>query len=226
MTILELRNLSVGYSGIAAVQDLDISVSAGEIVAVLGPNGAGKTTTVMGIAGLLRPLRGAVIWKGETMAARPHKRARAGMGIVLEGRQVFRQLTVEENLRLGLGTVDDAVAAFPELRDLLPRKAGLLSGGEQQMIILGRTLACKPSLLVVDELSLGLAPVIVRRLFGAFREFADRGVGVLVVEQHAQMILALADRAYILRQGKLQYAGAASTLITDRSVLQQAYFSG
>lgn len=226
MTILELRDYSAGYNGTPAVHDLNITVAEGEIVALLGPNGAGKTTTVLGIAGMLRPLGGAVVWRDKVTRARPHERARTGMGIVLEGRQIFRQLTVEENLRLGLGPVSDAVAAFPELERLLPRKAGLLSGGEQQMMLLGRTLAAKPSLLVVDELSLGLAPVIVRRLFGIFREIADRGIGVLVVEQHARMILEIADRAYVLRRGATRYSGPARTLVEDQSVLRRAYFSG
>jgi len=181
-SLVAVRGLDAGYGDLAAVRALDLEVRAGEVVALLGPNGAGKTTTLLTIAGELAPLAGEVSCLGSSPRAPLQARVRRGLGFVPEERAVFTSLSAGANLRLRRGATKGAVELFPELAPLLRRRAGLLSGGEQQMLTLGRALAGDPKLLLVDELSLGLAPLVVRRLLLAVRAAADRGVGVLLVE--------------------------------------------
>jgi ABC-type branched-subunit amino acid transport system ATPase component/ABC-type branched-subunit amino acid transport system permease subunit len=224
--LIEARDLSSGYGALAAVRGIDLSVRPGEVVALLGPNGAGKTTTLLTLAGELTPLGGEVIWQGSTRVAPLHSRARRGLAFVPGERGVFAGLTTIGNLRLGRGTVEAACGHFPELELLLHRRAGLLSGGEQQMLTLARALAGQPRLLLADELSLGLAPLVVRRILGAVREAANAGVGVLLVEQHARDALEIADRAYVLRNGRIEFAGDAEELRRDPAALRAAYLTG
>jgi sulfate-transporting ATPase len=227
--LLAARGLHAGYGDLAAVRDLDLSVAAGEVVALIGPNGAGKTTTLLTLAGELAPLRGEVQWAGRVVSARRaplYRRAREGLAFVPEERAVIPVLSTGANLRLGRGSVEDAVAFFPELEPLLRRRAGLLSGGEQQMLSLARALASKPRVLLIDELSLGLAPMLVARLLAAVRAAADRdGVGVLLVEQHAVEALAHADRVVVLRRGQVEMAGSAADLLGRLSALESAYLT-
>jgi branched-chain amino acid transport system ATP-binding protein len=226
---LRLDGLAAGYDGIPVVRDLDLHVAPGEVVALLGPNGAGKTTTLMTVAGLLAPIGGAIEVDGEAVAGRPaHKLARAGVALVPEGRSLFFGLTVTEHLKLAEGreplAKGELMTLLPELQKCLGRKAGVLSGGEQQMLAVGRALVSRPRLLLVDEMSLGLAPVIVERLLPILRRVAaDLGAGVLFVEQHVALALKVADRAYVLNHGRLVLEGAASELRDQPDVLKSSY---
>jgi len=220
--VLELRSLSAGYGGRAVVHDLELTVSPGEIVALLGANGAGKSTTLLTVAGELPPLSGEVRWLGSPIVGALHKRARAGMAFVPEERSVLKSLSVKDNLLLGSGGIEPVIELFPELGALLHRSAGLLSGGEQQMLTLARALAGKPKALVLDEISLGLAPAIVERLFTALRRSADEdGVAILLVEQQARRALRFADRWYLLRRGVIAATGDSHT---DLPSLTDLYF--
>jgi branched-chain amino acid transport system ATP-binding protein len=214
--IVELRNLSVGYSGVPVVSDLDVTVAAGEVVAMLGPNGAGKTTILHTIAGLLRPIAGQVLFDGRPLSGELHARARRGIALVTEERAVIRRLSAEENLRLGTRNVPLALTLFPELRPLLRRKAGLLSGGEQQMLVLARVLANRSRLLLVDEVSFGLGPLIVKRLLGA---------AVLMVEQHPAMALQISDRGLVLSHGRVQLEGPGPELLSRLPEIEEAYLA-
>jgi sulfate-transporting ATPase len=225
-TLLSVRGLAAGYGDLAAVRDLDLDVLAGEVVALLGPNGAGKTTTLLTIAGELAPLAGTIECLGIPARAPLHRRVRGGLGFVSEERAVFSSITTLGNLRLGRGAGARALEVFPELEALLKRRAGLLSGGEQQMLTLGRALASDPRLLLVDELSLGLAPIVVQRLLRAVRAAADQGVGVLLVEQHAGEALSIADRVIVLRHGRVVMQGSAAELRDHVGDLESAYLSG
>jgi sulfate-transporting ATPase len=223
--LIEARGLSAGYGDLAAVRDLDLAVLPGEIVALLGPNGAGKTTTLLTLAGELRPLAGEVRFLGSQRTVAVHVRARRGLAFVPEERGVIAALSTNGNLRLGRGAVAGALELFPELAPLLRRRAGLLSGGEQQMLTLGRALAAEPQLLLVDELSLGLAPRVVERLLGAVRAAADRGVGVLLVEQHVADALSVADRAVVLAHGRVALTGTADEMREHMSALESTYLT-
>jgi branched-chain amino acid transport system ATP-binding protein len=224
--LIEARGLSAGYGDLAAVRDLNLVVRPGEVVALLGPNGAGKTTTLMALAGELKPLQGDVLWRGQADARPLHRRAREGLALVPEERSVFMQLSTAENLRLGTGSTEAALAMFGELTPLLARRAGLLSGGEQQILTLARALAGKPALLLADELSLGLAPLIVERLLLAVRRAADVGLGVILVEQQVGRALDVADRVCVLSRGQVTFLGTPEELRDDWSQLESSYLSG
>ena len=218
--LLELRSLTSGYGDLAAIRDVSLTLHVGEIVALFGPNGAGKSTTMSAAVGVLPIMSGEVLWLGGSRPKNLCAFSRNGLAFVPEGRSVISSLSVQDNLRLGKGGVDGAVAYFPELEKLLSRPAGLLSGGEQQMLSLGRALATQPKALLADEVSLGLAPIIVDRLFNAIRQAsADSGMGVLLVEQQPRRALAVADRWYLLQNGQLIGDGLAG----DTSLLDDSY---
>jgi branched-chain amino acid transport system ATP-binding protein len=221
--VLQAKDLYAGYRGVPCVRGLDLAVHPGEIVVVLGPNGAGKTTTLLTLAGALPALGGEVLVRGEPAPAALHRRIRDGLGVVPEERSVTSSLSVRSNLRIGPGPVERALELFPELRPLLRRRAGLLSGGEQRMLATARALAAEPSVLLADELSLGLAPKIVTRLMFALRDAADRGAGILLVEQHARQALAVADRAYILQRGRVTWSGSAADARQNLRRVEGAY---
>ena len=228
-TLLEINDLNTGYNGVSVVRGLNLHVNAGEVVALLGPNGAGKTTTLLTTSGLVPIISGEIKVFGKSVKGRrPHLIAREGLAHVPEGRALFYQLTVGENLRLGAARgaadVKQALAYFPILAEIMDRRAGLLSGGEQQMLAMARALTVKPKLLMVDEMSLGLAPIIVERLLPILRTIAvETGAGVLLVEQHVNMALQVADRAYILSHGELVTEGDAKELASNRSLLEASY---
>jgi branched-chain amino acid transport system ATP-binding protein len=213
--VLELDDLSVNYGSVPAVRKLDLTVGNGEIVGLIGPNGAGKSTTLHAITGLVRPRSGDIRLAGVSIVGRkPETIARAGIALVPEGRRIFAELTVEENLRLGLvgRTRRDGIeqdrewveGLFPVVREFRTRQAGLLSGGQQQQLAIARALVASPSVLLLDEPSLGLAPTIVDVVFDALTRIRDRGVTVLLVEQRAQRTVALADRTYVMTNGEMR----------------------
>jgi branched-chain amino acid transport system ATP-binding protein len=227
--LLELVGLDAGYAGTAVVRELDLTVFEGEVVALLGANGAGKTTTLLTAAGVLPVLGGDAFVLGRSVRGqRPYQLVRRGLAFVPEQRGLFATLTVAENLRLarrrGAPCWTDVIPLFPALQNLLDRRVGLLSGGEQQMLALAKALVLQPRLLLVDELSLGLAPILVDRLLQMMRTTAkEKGIGVLLVEQHAQMALTVADRAYVLRRGRRAFAGPAAELAERPDLLHTSY---
>jgi branched-chain amino acid transport system ATP-binding protein len=223
---LALNRLSAGYDRAAVVRDLTLTIDPGEVVALIGANGAGKTTTLRTISGLVKPMGGFVRLSGEDLAGvSPTARVRRGIVHVPQGRGIFFGLTVAEHFRLdGLRDPEAAFAHFPALRDLGDRRAGLLSGGEQQMLAISRALVREPRVLLLDELSLGLAPVIVERLLPVVREFAStRGTAVLLVEQHVHLALEIADRGYVLSHGELVATDSAERLRADSALLTASY---
>jgi branched-chain amino acid transport system ATP-binding protein len=232
---LAVRDLFAGYRGVPVVRELSLEVRPGEVVALLGPNGAGKTTTLETIAGLNRPISGTVELSGENIGGKPaYVLARRSLALVPEGRALFPGLTVREHLRLAggrdsahsrrAGREEELLEMLPELRKCLGRKAGLLSGGEQQMLAVGRALVTRPRLLLVDEMSLGLAPVIVERLLPILRRAADElGSSVLFVEQHVALALEISDRAYVLSLGRIRLEGPAAELRERRELLAASY---
>jgi branched-chain amino acid transport system ATP-binding protein len=224
--LIECAGLSAGYGSMAVVRDLDLHVHAGEVVALLGANGAGKTTTLLTLAGELPPLAGEVRLRGRPTGAPMHARCRAGVSFLTEERSVIMSLTALENLRLANVSPAVATELFPELRPLLKRTAGLLSGGEQQMLSLARALGRRPEVLVADELSLGLAPMVVERLLTSVRQAADeRGVGVLLVEQHVRQALRFADRVYVMERGRVTLSGAVAEVRDQIEEVEAAYLS-
>jgi ABC-type branched-subunit amino acid transport system ATPase component len=228
-TVLAIEGLTAGYDQAAVIRELDLTVEAGEVVALLGANGAGKTTTLRAISGIVRPISGRISLAGEDLASvSASARARLGIAHVPEGRGIFYGLTVAEHFRLGhrREQLDEAMAYeyFPKLSELRTRRVGLLSGGEQQMLAVARALARHPQLLLLDELSLGLAPVIVERLLPVVRDYAvESGCGVLLVEQHVHLALEVANRGYVLSHGEIVLHNRAAELRADHQLLIASY---
>jgi branched-chain amino acid transport system ATP-binding protein len=228
--VLEVDGLTAGYDGAAVVRGLELAVQPGEVVALLGANGAGKTTTLRAVSGLVHPLEGSIRFAGQDLVrVSASARARLGIAHVPESRGLFFGLTVAEHLRLGYRRerldADVAYRYFPALVELRDRRCGLLSGGEQQMLAVGRALARRPALLLLDELSLGLAPVIVEGLLPVVRAYAEEsGCGVVLVEQHIELALTIADRAYVLSHGEIVLRGRADELRTNHDLLISSYF--
>ncbi len=221
--VVTAEGLTAGYGDLAAVRDIDLSVNRGEIVALFGPNGAGKSTTLLALVGVLTPMKGTVAWMGEPTAAPLHKRIRQGLAFVPEEKSLVMGMSVKDNLRLGRGELTTALDMFPELGKILNRRAGVLSGGEQQMVTLGRAIASRPAALVVDELSLGLAPIVVNRLLDGLRAVArDLDIAVLLVEQQARRAMDVADRWYLLKNGRVCGSGDADS---STELLEETYFS-
>jgi branched-chain amino acid transport system ATP-binding protein len=227
--VLSIEGVSAGYGEADVIRGIDIEVARGNIVALLGPNGAGKTTTLRAISGIIKPSAGTVRYKGEDLAKlSATQRARAGIAHVPEGRGIFFGLTVAEHLRLGYRgeTIDPDVvySYFPALGVLRDRPVGLCSGGEQQMLAVARNLARRPELLLLDELSLGLAPLIVERLLPVVRDYArDHDCGVLLVEQHVSLALEVADTCYVLSHGDIVLHESAATVRKNQDLLVASY---
>ena len=234
--MLTIKNLNVYYGAIHAVKDLNMEVGDGEIVTLSGSNGAGKSTTLHTISGLIKPKTGSILYKGEEIVGVPaHKLVGRGLVQVPEGRHVFAEMTVMENLDMGayLRTDKDGIARdkekvfekFPRLKERISQTAGTLSGGEQQMLAMGRALMSRPQLLILDEPSMGLAPLLVREIFSIIKDFNSDGTTVLLVEQNANMALSIADRAYVLETGRVVLSGTAAELAASEAV-QKAYLGG
>ena len=236
--MLSVRELVVGYGPVTALAGIDLEVAAGEIVCVIGPNGAGKTTLMKTAAGLLRPRAGTIDLDGSPLAPGAVKRVRAGIALVPEGRHVFAPLTVRDNLELGayvrLARGERSEVAldlariyeiFPRLKERAAQAAGLLSGGEQQMVAIGRALMGRPRLLLLDEPSMGLAPLVVEEIFGVIRRLHAEGTTVLVAEQNARMALSVAQRGYVIEAGRVVRTDAAAALENDPAV-REAYLGG
>ncbi|MFM7537471.1 MAG: ABC transporter ATP-binding protein [Acidimicrobiales bacterium] len=234
--LIDIKDLSTGYGGVPVVRGLNLEVFPGEVVALLGPNGAGKTTTLLTISGILRPIAGAVNVLGEAvLGGKAYRTARRGLAHVAEDRSLFFDLTVTENIRLGLtgnkagrkAALDRAMDLFPALAPLRTRRAGLLSGGEQQMLAMARALVSEPKVLLVDEMSMGLAPIIVERMMPIVRRIANEtSTAVLIVEQHVHMALSIADRGYVMNHGNLVLEGTADELRSRRDLLEASYLGG
>jgi branched-chain amino acid transport system ATP-binding protein len=228
-SVLECRKLAAGYLGRPVLRDFDMEVSAGEILAVLGPNGAGKTTLLLTLAGILPRLGGSVSLLGHPLrTARPHQVTRLGLVLVPDDRALFTTLTAQENLLLGRRrggmSIADVLAYFPVLGKRLNVKAGALSGGEQQMLAVGRALVQGPKVLLLDEMSMGLAPVIVESLLTGLRKIASESrAAIVLVEQHVTLALEAADRAIVLAHGEVTLSGTAASLAADPAQLERAY---
>ncbi|HQZ46012.1 MAG TPA: ABC transporter ATP-binding protein [Usitatibacteraceae bacterium] len=232
MSLLALERVEVHYGGIRAVKGIDLTVEPGELVCLIGANGAGKTTTLRAITGLAHA-GGRIVYDGKDIAGRkPHEIARMGIALVPEGRGVFAQLTIEENLAMGAYTrseraaiaedVDRVFGLFPRLKERRRQTAGTMSGGEQQMLAIGRALMSRPRLLLLDEPSMGLAPIMVERIFEVIRLIASEGVTMLLVEQNARLALEASRRAYVLESGLVTLSGEAAALLHD-PLVRQAY---
>jgi len=234
--LLALTGLRVEYGGIKALRGIDLAVKKGEIVAMIGANGAGKTTTLKSIVRLLPIAGGSIRYAGrDVLAMSTEDVVAAGVSLVPEGRAIFPNLTVKENLELGAflhrdakamrETLEDVTALFPRLAERMRQEGGTLSGGEQQMLAIGRALMARPSLLLLDEPSLGIAPKLVQQIFQAIRAIAEAGVTILLVEQNTRIALATSDRAYVLRTGEVALSGPAAELAKDPEI-QAAYLGG
>ena len=223
--LLRTEGLVAGYGDVTVVRDLDLEVGESEIVTLLGPNGAGKTTTILTLAGELRPLGGTVRCLGLDGNPALHHRARAGLALVTDERAVFMRMTVRQNVRVFRTSTQAVIELFPELEPHLDRPVALLSGGQQQMLALGLALAKEPAVILVDELSMGLAPIIVDRLFAALRTAADQGAGVLLVEQHVHKAMTIADRVYVMDRGRISITGSADELRHRVDEIQSSYLA-
>lgn len=233
MAMLEVKDIEVYYGVIQAIKGISFEVNEGEVIALIGANGAGKTTTLHTITGLLSPKKGSVTFEGQDITKVPaHKIVSLGMAHVPEGRRVFAELTVYQNLKMGAYTRMDKAEIeetlqmvykrFPRLEERKNQLAGTLSGGEQQMLAMGRALMSHPKIILMDEPSMGLSPIFVNEIFEIIKEVSQDGTTVLLVEQNAKKALSIADRAYVLETGKVTLEGAASDLLHDESV-QKAY---
>ncbi|WP_338898852.1 ABC transporter ATP-binding protein [Streptomyces sp. TG1A-60] len=223
-TLLELKGLRVSYGAIEAIKGIDLTVAEGEIVALLGGNGAGKTTTLRTISGMLQPRQGEVCLRGQRIdGIKSHELVQFGVGHVPEGRRVFATMSVRENLEMGAyrfksvdsADMDRVFKLFPRLAERRSQQAGTLSGGEQQMLAIGRALMSRPELLLLDEPSMGLAPLIVQQIFEIVQEINEQGTTVLLVEQNATQALGLANRGYVLETGSIAMSGDAQGLLAD-----------
>ena len=232
MSLLEVQDLHVYYGSIHAIKGISFHVEKGEIVTLIGANGAGKSTTLNTVSGLLKPGDGSVFFDGSSIVGVPaHKIVGKGMALCPEGRRIFAQLSVEENLEMGAFTrpgseIKDSMERvyenFPRLKERYKQTAGTLSGGEQQMLAMGRALMSKPDLMMLDEPSMGLAPILVDQIFEIIKKLHKNGTTILLVEQNAQMALSIADRAYVLETGKIVNEGTGAELLHDDSV-RKAY---
>lgn len=236
MSILHVEDLNVYYGAIHAVKGVSFDVEEGEIVSLIGANGAGKSTTLNTVAGLLKPREGKVEFEGESLlGVAPHKLVSKGLALCPEGRRVFLQMSVRENLEMGAFTRTDAAeiaesleevfTRFPRLKERENQSAGTLSGGEQQMLAMGRAMMSRPRLLMLDEPSMGLSPILTQEIFSIIKDLHEAGTTILVVEQNARMALGIADRAYVLETGKVSMSGDAKELANDDRV-RQAYLGG
>ncbi|OHV39228.1 MULTISPECIES: ABC transporter ATP-binding protein [Pseudofrankia] len=224
---LEVRGLTAGYGALAVIHDVTFTVGKGEIVGLLGRNGAGKTTTLMAIAGFLGKYTGEVLVEGVPLTGPSYRRSRGQIGIMVEGRSVFGTLTVRQNLQMAGVDVDEAVELFPELRPKLPLRAGVLSGGEQQMLALARTVGRRPSVLLIDELSFGLAPAVSERILERLRSVATAlSAGVVLVEQHIHFAASFVDRALIMNEGLARAEIPAAELMARESEIERLYLGG
>lgn len=230
MSLLEVKNLQVAYGGIQAVKGVDFYINQGELVTLIGANGAGKTTTLKTLVGMVKKSGGSIVYDGKDTASIPsHNFVRNGLAMVPEGRGIFAKLTVEENLQMGAYYRNDTAAAiqteiervyelFPRLKERYKQLAGTLSGGEQQMVAMGRAMLSKPKLLLLDEPSMGLAPIIVEKIFEIIQMIAKEGVTMLLVEQNAKLALEVSQRGYVMESGKITMSGPASELLNDERV--------
>lgn len=233
MAMLEVKNLEVYYGMIQAIKGISFEVNEGEVISLIGANGAGKTTTLHAVTGLIAPRAGQIIFEGKDITKVPgHKLVSMGIAHVPEGRRVFSDLSVYDNLKMGAYTrkdkdeiardLENVYKRFPRLEERKNQRAGTLSGGEQQMLAMGRALMSRPKLIVMDEPSMGLSPIFVNEIFDIIREVSESGTTVLLVEQNAKKALSIADRAYVLETGSITLEGEADKLLHDESV-QKAY---
>ena len=235
MAMLEVNGINVYYGSIHAIKDISFEVNAGEIVTLIGANGAGKSTTLQTVSGLLRSKTGSITFNGKNLGGIPaHKIVSMGIAHVPEGRRIFQQMTVEENIEMGAYTrpgseyaerVENVFNHFPRLKERRKQIAGTLSGGEQQMLAMGRALMSRPKLIMLDEPSMGLAPILVEQIFDIIKELHKAGTTILLVEQNAEMALKIADRAYVLESGRITVSGTGKELAaSDR--IKKAYLGG
>lgn len=233
--MLKIEDLHVYYGSIHAVKGVSFEVEEGEIVTLIGANGAGKSTTLNTVAGLLKPRAGTIEFEGQSLVGVPaHKMVSKGIALCPEGRRIFQDMTVRENLEMGAFTRTDEESlemrkrvyeSFPRLKERRMQAGGTLSGGEQQMLAMGRALMSKPKLMMLDEPSMGLAPILVKEIFDIIKELNEQGTTILLVEQNASMALSIADRAYVLETGRVSMSGDANDLLHDKRV-RDAYLGG
>ncbi|GHD63537.1 ABC transporter ATP-binding protein [Jeongeupia chitinilytica] len=231
--LLDIKDLKVAYGGIHAVKGIDLNINKGELVALIGANGAGKSTTLKTLVGMVKPAGGEILFDGKpTARLAPYDYVGKGLVLVPEGRGIFGRLTVEENLQMGAyvrndkadiaNDIDRVFSLFPRLKERRSQLAGTLSGGEQQMVAIGRAMMSRPKLLLLDEPSMGLAPIIVQKIFEIIRMIAAEGVTMLLVEQNAKLALQTADRGYVMESGRITLADSAANLLANEKI-QQAY---
>ncbi len=233
--LLKVNDINVYYGAIHAIKGISFEVNEGEIVTLIGANGAGKSTTLKTISGILRSKTGSIEFEGNDVSKlQPYKLPALGIAHVPEGRRIFHQLTVKENLEMGAytrpaseikGHMEDVFSRFPRLKERQNQVAGTLSGGEQQMLAMGRALMSRPKLMMLDEPSMGLSPLLVQQIFDIIKELNKAGTTILLVEQNAKMALSIADRAYVLETGNIVMQGDAKTMLSDESV-KKAYLGG